>query len=218
MGNDLTLIKVPGLFFRDLTKYLVDMKPTRSFPGRIESENITLLPSKPMSVTDTFMKEEWNYTLENLLMYSWKDHAYGKCGTPVIGFPDDRACVVGVHSFCNLSSEMSGCSIIEKSIVMKTISDMEQLIPCKVYSEGDILVPESVSVIALSEKHCFNYEDVPSLKVIGSLKRPFITPKTNLENFLTSEEYEFVFQKSSVNEQGEKIYQPPIMKPISRIS
>lgn len=95
VGDDISLVRISSMQFRDVTKHVVDstQMPDHIY-GQIEEEKSRAELVENIKLTD---KYNGNSTVARALQYDYKDHGPGKCGIPYLVKMGNGVAIGAVH-------------------------------------------------------------------------------------------------------------------------
>lgn len=161
LGNDVTLIKMKNMIFKDIRFALIDGdSPRHSIPSTMEGCEVL---SKYDDSVITVKHEDLLYDLEHTYKYIYAKHRTGLCGTPLIGTFNNRTFLLGIHSGTCRNSNVSYSSAIYASMCVS----INRFMP--IHSEGAIRLPKGKTITKVTKKSPLLYEDISGLNVIGAL-------------------------------------------------
>jgi len=216
LGEDLHLIRLSGVLFKDATPHFTTERPEVA-PGLISGKPITLVAMKrDVETIDDLVGPG---VLHNPLSYFYPGHIAGMCGIPIIGQFSRGFSIVGIHS----AGEQDGnplayASYINPGRVFEAIAEFKNnspLIP--VASESLKNLPELEMPI---HKSAFCHESLCGVEYFGKLPGPVLA---NLKSKLTKtplhREALKEFDECMEQELGfvrQKEFLPPLMKSIRK--
>jgi hypothetical protein len=212
LGNDLSLIRVVGMRFKDRLDHFPE---TLTLPPHMEGF-IGGYPTSVEFVESTFKAhndELGEVKYKNYTKYSLPTHGKGDCGLPLVARTGAGSCIVSIHSAGSIKTSAAYGSVIQRSVIEKGIKKLQDKFPLEdIISESeDVLGP----LLDPVPKSPFRHEVLHSLTYYGRLPGPVMahgrsrlkrTPFYKQVTNLFSEEFKF----------DPETYLPPVMCPISR--
>lgn len=170
VDGDIWLVRVRGSKFRDIRHYFAAKHVTPAIYGNkgiICDTPVVVKGSYPITAQD----KNWGpVPVENPLLYKWKDHAVGLCGSPLIMEYSGGRGIVGIH-IAGSSSTAAFSQSIQASDIVAALNLLESS-TCSlgVNSEGKLRLPVKVTGIGpVTQYSPLRWEDAPGLAVFGGL-------------------------------------------------
>ncbi len=210
LGNDLSLVVLSGINFKDITSHLSDDEfVLDSYEGYFKSLKLRVKPTRDLKAFD--IKDEKSFVVTNLLAYRYADHRVGLCGTPLLVRKNKGICIAGIHVGYFPSSDTCFSIILDKETIMEGI-DLLQSDPIMmpIASEGNIA--EGIVLEGPHFKSPFCHEELPGLNYFG--KEPgdvHLNQKSNLIHTKIWKEVKEIFSSEDFIIDTE--FGPPQMKP-----
>jgi hypothetical protein len=208
LGNDVTLIKLDAINFKDITPHLVSGKYPNSFAGFITDQKTRFfLQESPIKVLNPVTG---NISLNPTFSYTWKSHSVGKCGLPIVGSATKGSVIYGIHAAGQKETCLSYGVFLDKDTInagLKTLNLRES--GFVQHSEGHIFGEVLHSPLV---KSMTRYEVLHGIQYFGRRNAPvFSRGKSKLRPTPFSEDMEELLT-SSLKFDNLSIYGPPPMK------
>jgi len=214
MGTDLILCRVPGDKFVDIRPFLLDpLEIVNSVAGVIGDRvpfDTRVVPHDDTTISFYGRKAHQR----DLLSYQWDNHAYGKCGTPVLAQLGRSFGVVGIHSAGDTKSQRGFCQRLHPSLVDEAILTLSKTTPyLRVNSEGDVRLDGLIK--EPHKRSPLRYEGTERLRYVGT--RPGNVPpsKSNIKRSALFKEATLVAGTGPFDSEGQELYGAPLMKGIT---
>lgn len=124
LKNDLMLIRVSNMQFRDITKHFIDASQFDGlFWGSIEDEK-----TKGNTVRDITIRDKYNGSSDVDLAceYVFTSHEPGKCGIPLIISRGQGAVVAGIHCAGEKNTNKAFATVTDKKVLLDGIEAFEE--------------------------------------------------------------------------------------------
>lgn len=170
LGNDLLLVRLNMIRFKDITKFLANREhvPDLCANARIAHCTTNAIRHKgqyAMRHKDSIIR------VTDIFSYNWSEHRPGMCGTPLCVESGNGAIIAAVH--CAGSAD-GGCMavVLDKATILAAIADFAKTMFCPMASESqeDLILeePNNKSIVNYVEMHGANY--------FGKIPGPIIMP------------------------------------------
>jgi hypothetical protein len=165
MGDDLALIQLSGVQFRNILKHFA---PTRSFPsfgkGSIGTDMINISKYENIFINGSL-------TIKNAYIYDWQHHNYGKCGTPVVMKVNAGCIILGIHSAgaVDLSQAVGICESVSRDEVSAAAKMFEDGL-MRINSQCEI----SLQLVDPIPKSPFLHVRLPDVAYYGRVNEPVL--------------------------------------------
>lgn len=212
LGNDVSLIKLSGMFFKDIMKHFSPEVNSALWSHGMIGEsaiNITFLPD---GVT---MKDQVLGTIvaKPSLYYPWNEHAKGNCGLPVIANRDKGCAIVGIH--CGGAGEDDAYgTIVTRPMLEEAIVHMDKVL-MDIHSQSS---DWKYDVEDPGMKSPFRYEELFGIDYYGKLPGPILVNNSSHfePSIFVKENFLFDIFKSTYDFVPSTLFQPPMMRPVVR--
>jgi len=210
LGNDVSLVCLSGVMFRDITVHLSPVDYGTSFyDGAFFGRDTRTVFQRDLDHT---LHRGSRVEMSGLWVYSFPEHWSGACGLPLIIKKNSGSCIVGLHSG-GIAGEQEGYATrIDGLQVLKAMSDLSARAACfPIHSEGALRIPLEEPVA----KSPFRHEVLHGVEYLGKVPGPvLINKKSRLVKSEYSEELEEIFDELLP---GDYVtYSPPLMVPMRR--
>lgn len=217
LGNDLSIIQMSGEKFSDVLKHI---SPDDVYPAwgdaMIENDKVkSFYREEPVECQDAVLGP---MVLNKHFVYSWNNHAKGKCGLPLVMQRDAGCAIVAIHAAGNYDHNLGFGSPIDRKRLEVAIAELLKKEPLMaIHSQCDDLgfIPEPPV-----ERSPFRYLGLQGVRYYGKhpgnillnnksrLKlSPFMRDGRLRELFFNVYEFQPTIQ-----------FEPPVMKPFTRKS
>jgi hypothetical protein len=206
LGNDITILRICQLQFKDIRKHFSDNVFTRTTGVIAGQKTIVKMVSSITANNPTY----GSITVENAVRYEMSNHQKGDCGSPLLVDFAGKAFVASIHfAGRKETTEAFGAPII----LTKILDGLEKL------KSDTVLMPivsQSDTVVTLEvprAKSVFMYENLHNLDLIGYDGEPLlVNNKSRLrKSILHVELPELFFDSFGFIPSVE--YAPPMMRP-----
>lgn len=204
LGNDMTLISLSQLQFRDVLKHFntIDFSVLE---GKISDTKVIIKEMKKLLVSNP----RGNYYVDKACSYKWGDHKVGLCGMPVYGKVNGGPFIVAMHCAGKLGTADAYAALfdVEKlNMGVKTLLSKCTLMAPVSQSDYDIKFQDP------GFKSPFRFQNIHNVEYLGSDGKAIIMPK---DSVLTKSkihcEVDSLFSKIGV--EIKEVYAPPLMRP-----
>lgn len=214
MGNDVSLVRLSSVQFRDITKHIVNDDISEITSGMINFTDLIVKFSK-----DRMMIEDKNLgqiEINKHLEYEWKEHTTGQCGKPVICKVAKGHSICGIHVAGANHGTDSFAVFLDKKLIEKSIEQLErETLLMSISSESHHMRTILESPISKSP---FMHEELRGITYYGKLPGAvLVNKKSKLEETFMSKKGildELFFERLHIYPQ--QLYGKPMMKPTMR--
>jgi len=217
--TDLVLIRLRGLKFHDIRKYLCP--DDKAFNALGYGVNALIAGHKTTATKYGLIKSTaGDLEVSNCIQYSWDNHERGSCGSPLVATVCRQSILLGVHCAGDAGSNLSFAQYLNLQQVedaLKRISTTS----LRVNSEGILRMPMTTPELMNKpqDRSPLNYECVPGLEVFGGIKDyPIIKPgKSTLRSSKFVPYAKELTGVSCFNENGTPVFAAPPFSAIKRV-
>lgn len=226
MGNDVSIVWVTGMEFKDITKHILrskspEMASYKTIPALFNG--VKVIAVKDTAKTATF--RDTTFSVEDTIRYEYPAHAPGMCGIPLLGQVRHVSFILGVHFAGYKNSPECFSTVLDYASIMDVLSKKKQLFG--IFSELSV----TKSVISQIDQGSLGAEaglDDPSeksptrfLKLDHMKYYGKIPGEVNIANRSNLVKNVFVSASVSIEEQFFQVYghiqktvfEKPVMKP-----
>lgn len=130
LGNDMTIIWVSGMEFKDITKHILRAKNAenasfKSIPAVFNGSNTIAI--KCGSKTATFRNK--SFTVAETYQYQFASHAPGMCGIPLIGQVRHLSFILGIHFAGYHNSAECYAIMLDYAFIMDALNHKMPMLP-----------------------------------------------------------------------------------------
>ncbi len=209
LGNDLSLIKLSGIRFRDITPHLSDLEYDFGlFEASLRGAKITAeFATDSLEVNS----REGPITISPYMAYSFPDHYPGACGLPLVVQKNGGSCIAAIHA-AGLHDLGFGSCLIKKVVIegINTLNDRFPLMPV-VSQSGDTTI---LDLLDPHPKSPFLHEPLHGINYYGRRDGAImLNQKSKIVPSRITKEVKQLFDVN-LNHTQTTHFGPPVMKPI----
>jgi len=210
LGNDLTLVSLSGINFRDVRKHVIDLDiPDEHTTGYIGGDVVpTSYTVSPKIIADDYIGF---YEVSPTFSYKWPGAAKGKCGLPLIVSKGSGFVIAGVH--CAAAGNDAYASVLTKKIIDQAYDKMQKLNPQTMLLSSQSF-DLNFKLTSPSAKSAFRWNLLPNLDYYGkTMGNVTLNNKSRLikSKFFLSGKQDLMFDKLDFIPTIH--YSKPMMKP-----
>jgi hypothetical protein len=165
LENDLTLVALNGVLFRDITKHLnVGEDFASSLNGMFAQRRVNV---KFVNSPTTIVSRDNRVVLPYLFRYEFPDHYPGACGMALIAEKNSGSCIIGIHVGAKSGDPFGYSTMVKKDIVMKGIEKLRNNSTFLSLSDDGEIRAESLDMPI--SKSTFRYEILHGVKYYGKV-------------------------------------------------
>jgi hypothetical protein len=210
LGNDVTLVCLTGVMFRDVTAHLTEKDySAKDYDGHFFGRDLRVQFKKGI---DHIVHRGKHIAMEGMWTYSFPEHWSGACGLPLVVLKNSGSCIVGIHAGGMKGLPDGFATAVVKKKVLQGMSELEQRAACfPIHSEGCLLVP----VEEPAHKSAVRHEVLHGIEYLG--KAPgsiLINKKSRLSKNDFADEAEEILDDLLPGDYTQ--YAPPMMVPTKR--
>jgi hypothetical protein len=210
-NDDLTLVRLRGMKFKDITMHFVDGVPGATLLGAI-GNNTNIWVTKLAQEIQMGDRKLGKILIRNPWTYQIK-HADGMCGEPVMGKVNSRdSAILGIHSGGSINTDNAFATPVTRGGLEKAIAKLnEQQREGLMAISNDGYVLESLDMPL--PKSPFRYEELPHIYYKGKIPGPvIINHKSRLTRSCIAKKLNVFFMKH-FRQLPDTTYGKPMMKP-----
>lgn len=170
LGNDITLVCVQGIKFRDITQHLINYPMEERVCKAIFNE-VELVASPRIAHLPVTDPNGHSFIIEESWLYVYPKHAPGMCGSPLVVNINGGSALVGIHAAGSLAEDAYATALQKDAILtgVNQLTSKSNLMP--VFSEAGLVYSKLESPIM---KSMFRYEDLRGIQYLGKKPGPVI--------------------------------------------
>jgi len=170
-GDDIVIVRVSKLNFRDITKHL---SPDERFPDVMTALIGNSLTKAYFRGEPSFLEDRVAGMIEvsRCLEYGWSDHAVGMCGLPLFVQKDRGYCIAGVHMAGSGADDTCRAAILTRSMYTRAVAEFEsrkKLLPMVSQSDWTHFQTEEPARTSI-----FRFHDLSALDYYGKVPGPIL--------------------------------------------
>jgi hypothetical protein len=212
VGDDIIMIRVPGLLFHDLTSFISEVPFfNTSVRGMIDGYETSISCTQtPQRINS---KITGIFTVEKPLYYLWPENAKGKCGTPLLGCFGSYKVILGIHVSNTDNTDWCASTPFDVPRLKNAIESFEKGVVISLNSVGRVALPTAQGLADIHPRHPLQYEQTPGLVAVGQIPGSHATnAKSMMVKSPIIEEIDDIFGVKIRNDQGQLKYNKPPMK------
>lgn len=203
VGNDMSLISLSQVQFRDVTKHLNNVSFS-VLNGKIANSSIVIRSLKKLKVSNP----KGDYIVDEACTYKWSEHRVGLCGMPVYGKLNGGPIILGIHCAGKTGTLDSYGALFDLKRITDGIVELRE--------RTNLMTPVSQADFDVSFKDPgfkspFRHLNLHNVEYYGSDGRAVIMPKGSALQRTKLFDVNGLFNNVGVEIKEE--FMPPIMRP-----
>lgn len=215
LGNDMTVVRLSSLNFKDVMNHLPKDKIWPSFADAyIGTDKVSaVFHDAPLTAKDKYVGTT---VVTSSFKYSWDKHAAGMCGVPLFVQKDSGYVFAGLHYAGHDVNNTGYAALLDKKSISDAIDDIERssnLMPIHTQSDNVKFSCEMPGI-----KSPFVHESFHGINYFGKLVGPVLMQKDSKlkKSFLVKENNLLHLFSNQLGYVPDVQYAPPVMKPVIR--
>lgn len=205
LGNDMCLVKLNAVRFKDHRKHLIPV-----FPGNTTRDGMIRNESLRLHFTEDTLNMDCGKVV-NFISYQWVNHGDGQCGLPVLTQSGNGWQIAGIHCAGGNGNSYAFATVALRPTIEAGIEQLHARNPfMNIHSESEVYMSEASCELA--DKSSFRYVRQGNLEIFGKVSGPVLA---NLKSRLIRTTYSLpiIAKLASFGIRKTVQFLPPVMKP-----
>jgi len=207
LGNDVSVIHLRTRKFANVAVHVTNSRSHASWADAVVD---AVQVKASFSDKPTVAKSaDGEVVYLNSFVYSWPDHAEGKCGLPLCYRVDTGYQIVAIHAMGSLASDEARATPLVRDDVQRAIEEIKSR--CLFLQNCEEVVP-NLDFSTHSSKSAFRFENLQGLEDFGKVPGPVLANQESrlIKSYLNKSVYPLFHEK--LGYVADQFFGPPMMK------